>query len=404
MQQSHEHHYVPKWYQRRFLHPGQQQFYYLDLSPEAMVSEGGARYQRRALLRWGPKRCFYQHDLYTVKLGNWATDEIEKRFFGPIDWRGQKAVEFFADYDSYRDGVHDSFNHLMSYMDAQRFRTPRGLDRLRASTDVRNHNLTLLAMQRAFQFHITMWTEGVWEIVRARQSPTKFIVTDEPVTFFNAKAFPGSRDCSYPSDVGLGEIGTRTLFPLGMDACLMITHVQLVRDPWANPRRSRVNARAYQQTMASLLDIQFGRELEEDEVIRINLILKRRATRYIAAAEEEWLSPESKASATLWSKLDDDWFLLPHLYKVPFSGGITIGYKGGGAWAMDEYGRRPFNPEYQDKRLHDREWISHLRAQEAWARKREGKSVAHVDKFNSDDSGDKIMQGYLDEIKQRRND
>jgi len=46
-------------------------------------------------------------------------------------------------------------------------------------------------MQRIFQAHTTMWTEGVWEIVGARQSATKFIVSDNPVTFFNAKAFQG---------------------------------------------------------------------------------------------------------------------------------------------------------------------------------------------------------------------
>jgi hypothetical protein len=46
--------------------------------------------------------------------------------------------------------------------------------------------------------------------------------------------------------------------------------------------------------MKNLLDTQFGRELEEDEVLRINYILKRRATRYIAAAEEEWLYPEKR--------------------------------------------------------------------------------------------------------------
>ncbi len=42
--------------------------------------------------------------------------------------------------------------------------------------------------------------------------------------------------------------------------------------------------------MKYFLDIQFGRELEEDEVLRINYILKRLSSRYIAAAEEEWQS------------------------------------------------------------------------------------------------------------------
>jgi len=75
------------------------------------------------------------------------------------------------------------------------------------------------------------------------------------------------------------------------------------------------------------LDTQFGRELEEDEVIRVNFILKARATRYLAAAKEEWLYPEQRASTTNWAKLDDDWFLLPNLYKIRFSRGIVAGFR-----------------------------------------------------------------------------
>ena len=130
-------------------------------------------------------------------------------------------------------------------------------------------------MQQVFQFHTTMWMEGVWEIVRARWSPTRFIVTDEPVTFFNRRVFP--IECIYPAPVDLSLVGTRTLFPLGLDCCLIVTHTQLVRNPRLNPTSSRVNARAYQTTMKYLLSTQVGRELEEDEVLRINFILKKHA-------------------------------------------------------------------------------------------------------------------------------
>jgi uncharacterized protein DUF4238 len=389
-QQARIHHYVPQWYQKRFLKTGQFKFHYLDLHPET-INNNGVRYQRRTLLNWEPVRCFHKTDLYTLKLGKWTTDDVEKRFFGVIDSRGRDAVGLFGDYNGYRDGLNEAFQALPQYMDAQRFRTPRGLDRLKAMTDVRDHNVMLLAMQRVFQFHTTMWTEGVWEIVRARQSPTKFIVSDEPVTFFNRRAFPS--ECVYPDDVGLDQIGTRTLFPLGLDSCLIITHTQLVRNPWANPTTSRANARSYQQTMKYLLDTQFGRELEEDEVLRF--ILKKRATRYIAAAEEEWLYPERHASIPNWSELDDDWFLFPHLYKVPFTSEIMVGWQNGSSWAMDEYGRQPTNPKYRDEDLRRKEWKRHLEARKEWAKKRAGRSVAHVDKMNHDEVGDKMMLEYL---------
>lgn len=391
LQQAHVHHYVPRWYQRRFLKTGQFKFQYLDLNP-AIVYSNGVRHERQALLNWGPDRCFYKDDLYTLNLGTLNTDQIEKRFFGVIDSGGHSAVELFGDYNGLTDGVSKAFHALVQYMDAQRFRTPRGLDWLRATGNLRNNTQALMFMQQMFQFHTTMWAEGVWEIARARESPTKFIVTDEPVTFFNRRGFP--RAMPYPDDVGLDRVGTRTIFPLSLDACLIITHTQLCRDPWLDPLKPRANARSFQPTMKNMLETQFGRELEEDEALRINLILKKRATRYIAAAEEEWLYPERRVP-TGWAKLDDDWFLLPHLYKVPFTSEIIMGWKHGPSWAMDEYGRHPTNPNYRDKDLSEREWKSHTEAQKEWARKRAGRSAAHVDKRNHDEVGDVIMQKYL---------
>jgi hypothetical protein len=395
MQQSHSHHYVPQWYQKRFLTDGQTRFYYLDLRPETITSDGVPQ-KRRALLRWGPARCFYRNDLYTLKLASWSTDLIERSFFGAIDSRGQKAVEHFADYDHFGRETPAAFRALLQYMDAQRFRTPKGLDWLKSRIDTANHTLALIALRELFRFHGTMWMEAQWEIGRAKESPTKFIITDEPVTFFNAKVFPGSNDCRYPGDVGLDKIGTRTLFPLGLEACLIITHIQLVRNPHANPSHSRINARSCHDTMTSLTDIQFGRELEENDVLRINLILKRRATRYIAAAQEEWLHPENRLSTTHWSKLDGDWFLLPHLWKVPFTTGLMAGHGDGSKLAMDEYGLRPGQPQYSDRQRAEKEWVLAQQAKETWARKRAGRSVAHVDNtMESDGVGDTLMQKYL---------
>ena len=203
-QQSHVHHYVSQWYQRRFLEPGKSTYCYLDLHPTT-VQSGPRTYQRRALLPWGPVRCFYRDDLYTIKLGNYTTDQIEKRFFGVVDSKGRESVEFFANYNHDTDGAAQHFQALPVFMDAQRFRTPRGLDQLKRLVAAPNHNMTLLAMQQLFQLHTTMWVEGVWEIARARQSPTKFIVSDEPVTFFNRHIFPN--ECVYPGRIDCLHLG-----------------------------------------------------------------------------------------------------------------------------------------------------------------------------------------------------
>ncbi|MCK4830019.1 hypothetical protein KA005_80615, partial [bacterium] len=63
---------MPEWYQHRFLPKDgrEKKFYYLDLNPDSIIS-GRRRYQRNALLRWGPRRCFCQKDLYTTKFGEW---------------------------------------------------------------------------------------------------------------------------------------------------------------------------------------------------------------------------------------------------------------------------------------------------------------------------------------------
>lgn len=295
----------------------------------------------------------------------------------------------------------EPFRDLVPFMDAQRLRTPRGLAWLATLVPRPHHNLLLLALQHVFQLNATMWTEGVWEIAKARNSPTKFLLTDCPVTFYNAKAFPNSQTCMFPGDVPLEEIGTRTIFPLDLETCLIVTHVQHVRDPGANPRRSRVNARSYAQAIKHLGHIQYGRELGELEVLRINYILKRRATRYVAAVERDWLYPEAHFAVPHWSKLDDDWFLLPNLFKVPFSTGIVVGYDDRPSIVVDEYGHPKEHPHYNDKGREARELRASEKAKIEWAIKREGKSVSHIHKSLGDASYDKYMKDRLMEHRSR---
>lgn len=320
---------------------------------------------------------------------------MERLFFGDIDAKGHNAVLEYSDFKGISDGFINSFQHLALYVGAQRFRTPRGLDEIkrRATWEDASHNTILAALSRVFQAYSTMWTEGVWEIVRARQTSTKFIVTDNPVTFYCKAMFPS--DWNYPEDCNLKQIGTRTLFPLGPETCLIITHLQLCRNPWNTPTEHRANARFYDQALKHVGDIQFGRELEEDEVRRINYILKTRATRFIAAAEEDWLYPERQLSTTEWRNLDDDWFLLPHLWKVPFTTRISVGYSDGGVWAADEYGRHPSNPNFEDKRMRERDHVMFDRAKKAWAKMRVGKSVAQTDEHRFGHVYDTMMSEYL---------
>jgi len=245
-------------------------------------------------------------------------------------------------------------------MDAQRFRTPRGLDQFRLLVLAPERNATLLAMQKLFRFHVTMWGEAVWEIVRARQSRTKFIVSDEPVSFYNRRIFPN--ESIYPGPIELNRVGTRTIFPLGLDSCLIITHRQFARNPWGNPLVLRENARSYAQSLMNFTQIQFDRELEDEEVVRVNHILKSKATRYIAAAEKRWLYPEDEVGIIHWSKIDDDWFLLPNLYKVPFMRESILGFRDGSSTIQDEYGRDPVHLKFKDEKLRKKRGDNTLRS------------------------------------------
>ena len=54
--QSHRHHYVPQWYQKRFIASGKDVLCYLDLKPE-LVTSGEHSYRKKALKYWHPVKC-----------------------------------------------------------------------------------------------------------------------------------------------------------------------------------------------------------------------------------------------------------------------------------------------------------------------------------------------------------
>ena len=375
--------------------PGVSRYYYLDLEPEMIVQNGHAHH-RKAIRHLGPDSCFYKHDLYALNFAGQTTDELERFFFGTIDNIGPKAVAAIASFQGITDQICEAFQPFVHYMGAQRFRTPRGLEEIKRRFAWDEGNSTLYVLTNVFQSYATMWTEGVWEIVRATQSRTKFLVTDNPVTFYCKVLFRD--EWTYPNDPSLKQIGTRTIFPLGLDSCLIITHLQLVRNLWSTPTEFRENPRYYDKTMKHLGTIQYGRELEEDEVLRINHILKQRATRYLAAVDREWLYPERRVSTTEWGALDEDWFLLPHVWKVGFTTGIFAGGAKGAHFAADEYGRHPWQRRFQDKRQHDIEWFQYERSKQEWAKKRVAKSRAMTDeRIGRHNVDDKMMDDFLRE-------
>jgi len=349
-------HYVPVWYQKRFLPNGQSKFFYHDLNPETRTAKGKT-WTRDNMLRWGPKKCFAQDDLYTVQWGALKNTDIEQFFFGQIDTTGREAVEFFDNFDI-KDGVHEAFENLVRYMSTQKLRTPKGLGFLsQAFRKGTQFEIMRLLQQHQIIFG-TLWTEAVWHIADATNSPTKFIVSDHPVTVYNRRCFPGSRRCRGFNDPDIREVGTHTIFPLSLDKILILTNLAWVRNPYQHEMNLRPNPTFYHPTMMMLTKVQQGRSLSEQEVREINYIIKKRALQWVAAGEEEWLFPERFLPSTHWNKFGNGYLLMPEPRDIHMGGEIVVGYKDGSAESFGEYGHRPGQNGFKDDKRFQRESAS----------------------------------------------
>lgn len=346
---------------------GQRKFFYLDLYPD-IVSSQGHQYRRKNLLRWGAQKCFFERDLYTTKYGQWISTEIEQKFFGPVDASARPALDYFANF-KHPSADGELFNCLVRYMSIQKLRTPKGLAYLSNMTRQIGKNHVLIALQKLQNIFCAIWSECVWTIADASRSETKFLISDHPVTVYNQGCFPGSAVCRDYGDPQIWFTGTHTLFPLTLDKILILTNLSWTRNPYGNPTKQRPNSNPFRAAMFNFTSIQTGRRLSEQEVIDINYIIKMRAHRYLAAAEEEWLYPEKKIATRRWDRFGNDYLLMPDPRSMTFSSEIVIGYKDGAAEAYDAYGRRPWQSDYDDKTQHSREWETFLAFQGEFARR-----------------------------------
>lgn len=364
-------HYVPQWYQAPFLPSvGEAKFHYLDLSPDEFKDAKGVLRKKTALRRWGTASCFRETDLYTAQFGNWRSTDIEKFFFGRVDSEGAYAIDWFSRFDHLNFDVSDrAFHGLLNYMSVQRLRTPKGLAYVATLAKTSNKNVALLAMQQLQNLHCSIWAEGVWALVDANTTMTKFIISDHPVTVYNRDCFPGGRYCLERTDPEIWLSGTHTLIPLRPTRLLIISNLSWVRNPYQSPTKLRPNPQPLRPARPfDFRSIQTLRELTDQEVNQINFIIKKRAHRFIASPVAEWLYPEKKIPSDHWRKLDDRYLLMPDPRSISFGGKIVIGYKNGGSEAFDEYGRRPWQSGYRSKAVSEREWRTFAAFQGEFAR------------------------------------
>lgn len=335
MSQTRNNHYVPQWYQEGFFEPGQTTTAYLDLDPPKTVLKDGRVKVHNSRFIWPTEKCFRQRDLYSTFFGTSVNDEIERMLFGKIDSKGADAIRAFIGSDVNEWIKH--FETFYTYIDAQRLRTPKGLDWLKAQYPSLDQNELMEEMQGVRMVHVTIWTGGVREIVSAEQASVKFIVTDSPVTIYNYAAPPDHVLWADPNDPSIALKGSQTLFPLDRNHCLILTNLEYAKDAEARPLEKRTFPRNFNDTLVKADALIRERELTDEEVMHINYILKSRARRYIAAGREDWLYPENSV-ALPWHKLRDT--VRPPEDKLwGFGGKILVRYQDGHVRSQDEFGR-----------------------------------------------------------------
>jgi hypothetical protein len=387
-------HYVPIWYQERFMLSGQHRYFRLDLKPD-MLTSGKVKYTRHDVHEWSPWRVFAQDDLYTTRWGGVANVEIEQFFFGQLDNAAPRALDFFARLDEL-DVDSESFQTLMRYMSVQKLRTPKGLGLLAAVTRSSRSNETLMLLQQFQNLFCAVWTECVWQIGDASESPTKFIISDHPVTVYNRACPPLSKWCTGFDDPDVRMHASHTYFPLSLDKVLILTNLSWVRNPYQNELKARPNMSLLRDTVFNFMAIQVGRKFTEDEVLQMNYITKRRAFRYIAAAQREWLYPEKRVSTDHWKKLGDGYLLMPEPRLVGMGGEMMLKYTSGRVDAFNEYGHKPWQKGYKDEARDRRESEALYRFQAEWALKRGAKYTSHNNEFGGNDmrEDDEDMMSY----------
>jgi hypothetical protein len=335
-QLTRQNHYVPIWYQKGFIVGQEKRLQYLDLNPSKIKLLDGREISEKNVTTRAPKSCFWAADLYTTRFGGTISDEVERRLFGAIDDFGANAVRALVSNDA--RSIHRLFERLFEYLDAQMLRTPKGLDWIRSKYPDLTQLDLMIEMQGLRQMHCTMWYECVREIVSAENSEVKFIVTDHPVTVYNAKFPPGSAAYNYPDAPSIELKGTQTIFCLDANHCLILSNLEYANDPAnVDPTTVRTNARYFGQTIARTDGFIRTRKLASSEVISINRILKAGALKYIAASDAHWLYPE-RAATRSWEDIGK--ILLPPIDELgDFGGEVYIGYKDGTTHYQDALGR-----------------------------------------------------------------
>lgn len=338
-------HYVPQWYQKGFTNDRTNKLCHL--SHKKITLQNGEIKKFDSKKWYTPAQCFYKTDLYTTYLGSESKDDIEKKLFGDIDGTGAIAVKaYLTDNQS---EWHNNFEDLFFYLDAQKLRTPKGLDWIENHYPNLIQNQLMIEMQAISRLHCTLWIEGIRELVSANDSEVKFIISDHPVTVYNYACPPDSKECQYPNDPDISLKGTQTIFPLDKNRCLILTNQEYAQNPdTIDPLEQRTNPTKTRSSLVSTIDFINHRKLNSNEVSQINYIIKEQSKESVAAGSADWLYPEKS--------VDIPWADLRHVLFPPrqgFTTEILAKFNDGSVYYQDAFGRKKSDDTFLKKNINE---------------------------------------------------
>lgn len=340
-----DNHYVPQWYQKGFMEERDNQLCHLTYR-KVVLKNGDIKNISSKKWQTATQR-FYEIDLYSTFFETEINDDIERKLFGPIDDSGSKAVKAFLTNDESQ--WHHNFLDLFTYLDAQKIRTPKGLDWIKSRYPDLTQLELMLEMQALRTINCTIWSESIRELVSAENSDVKFIISDHPITIYNYACSPDSLECLYPNDPDIILKGSQTIFPLDKNRCLILTNQEYAQNPNSiNPLEPRTNAIRNRQGFVNTINFINSRKLTRDEVIKINYIIKSRSKASIAAGNANWLQPEENLGCT-WEELK--YVLLPPPDKFHSYSELYAEFDDGTVHYQDSFGRSTKQSTYLNKNI-----------------------------------------------------
>lgn len=183
-------HYVPVWYQRRFLPAGHSSFHVLDLAPDRHANSRGQIFASRSRHILGPKKLFLEKDLYTTRFGAFLSTEIERVFFGRVDRVAGRTFEYWSNFD-HSDYDSELFEAFLTAASLQKLRTPKGLRWLRAAIKASSGNDVLFAMQGMQNMHCAHLVGSDLGSCRRSSRRPRFLAVRSPGDGLQQGVLPG---------------------------------------------------------------------------------------------------------------------------------------------------------------------------------------------------------------------